>query len=266
MKKIVLFAAALSLSVFLAGADRLTGRMFAGRSEVIATQGMVAASQPLAAQIGIDILKKGGTAVDAAIAVNAALGLMEPTGAGIGGDLFAIVWDSKISKFYGLNGSGPAPRAISLDYFQKNDIRRVPGLGPLPWTVPGCVEGWFAAARKVRQAGDERCSRSGHRLCRKRFPAIRTDRHVLAAVGAPTHRLTRIFRNSMRPEAGHRQRATCSRIRELAATYRLLARAGRDAFYRGEIARRIVAYSTESGRLLLPGRLRRLPAPNGWSR
>ncbi len=96
-------------------ADRITGKHFVTRSEVISTEGMVAASHPLAAQIGIDILKKGGSAVDAAIAVNAALGLMEPTGSGIGGDLFAIVWDSKTGKLHGLNASGYSPAALNLD-------------------------------------------------------------------------------------------------------------------------------------------------------
>ena len=112
MKKLLLLAIGLMFAQ-LVGGDRLTGRMFATRSEVIARQGMVAASQPLAAQVGIDILKKGGSAVDAAIAVNAALGLMEPSGAGIGGDLFAIVWDSKAGKLFGLNASGPAPAAVA---------------------------------------------------------------------------------------------------------------------------------------------------------
>ena len=129
-------------------ADRITGKMFATRSEVISSGGMVATSQPLAAQIGIDILKKGGTAVDAAIAVNAALGLMEPTGSGIGGDLFAIVWDNSTKTIHGLNASGTAPRSLTLDYFKKNGYERIPHNGPLPWTVPGCVDGWFALHEK----------------------------------------------------------------------------------------------------------------------
>ena len=94
--------------------DRLTGKNFATRVEVIAKNGMVATSQPLATQIGLDILKKGGSAIDAAIAANAALGLMEPTGCGIGGDLFAIVWDAKTQKLYGLNASGRSPKCEGL--------------------------------------------------------------------------------------------------------------------------------------------------------
>ncbi len=91
--------------------DRLTGSNFVTRSEVIAQNGMIATSHPLATQIGLDILKSGGTAVDAAIAANAALGLMEPTGSGIGGDLFAIVWDAKTEQLYGLNASGRSPES-----------------------------------------------------------------------------------------------------------------------------------------------------------
>ena len=109
--------------LILGSADRITGKMFVTRSEVIGTHGMVATSHPLAAQIGIDILKKGGTAVDAAIAVDAAMGLMEPTGSGIGGDLFAIVWDNKTKKLYGLNSSGTSPRALNLEYFKGKGMK-----------------------------------------------------------------------------------------------------------------------------------------------
>ena len=124
------------------GYDRITGEQFASRSEVIGQHGMIATSHPLATQIGLDILKKGGTAIDAAISANIALGLMEPTGNGIGGDLFAIVWDAKDKKLYGLNASGPAPKSISLDYFKEQNLKKIPSYGPLPVTVPGAVDGW----------------------------------------------------------------------------------------------------------------------------
>jgi gamma-glutamyltranspeptidase/glutathione hydrolase len=99
---------------------------------------------PLATQIGLDVLKKGGTAVDAAIAANAALGLMEPVSNGVGGDLFAIVWDAKTKKLYGYNGSGRSPKSLSLQYFVDHDIKEIPPHGPLPVNVPGAVDGWFA--------------------------------------------------------------------------------------------------------------------------
>ena len=102
------------------GYDRVAGRAHASRSEVIAPHAMAATSQPLATQVALDILKAGGSAVDAAIAANATLGLMEPTGNGIGGDLFAIVWDAEKKELIGLNASGRAPKAMTLEYFQEN--------------------------------------------------------------------------------------------------------------------------------------------------
>ncbi len=102
--------------------DRVSGKDFASRSEVIAKNGMVATSHPLATQIGLDILKKGGNAIDAAIGANIALGLMEPTGNGIGGDLFVIIWDEESKKLYGLNASGPSPKDITIDYFEENNL------------------------------------------------------------------------------------------------------------------------------------------------
>lgn len=130
------------------GYDRITGEPFASRSEVIGQNGMVATSHPLATQIGLDILKKGGTAIDAAIAANIALGLMEPTGNGIGGDLFAIVWDAQSKQLYGLNASGPAPKNISIDYFKSKNLDKIPSYGPLPVTVPGAVDGWVKLHEK----------------------------------------------------------------------------------------------------------------------
>src|SRR5689334_23883082 len=125
-------------------ADRITGKPFATRSEVYAQHGMVATSHPLATQVGLDILRKGGTAVDAAIAANATLGLMEPVSNGIGGDLFAIVWDAKTKKLYGYNGSGRSPKALTLQYFIDHGLKEIPALGPLPVNVPGTVDAWFA--------------------------------------------------------------------------------------------------------------------------
>jgi gamma-glutamyltranspeptidase/glutathione hydrolase len=134
-------------STLFAQVDRITGRSFATRSEVFAQNGMVCTSQPLATQIGLDVLKAGGTAVDAAIAANAALGLMEPTGCGIGGDLFAIVYDAKTKKLHGLNASGRSPRGLSLEQLQaelkKLDVKTIPQRGLLPISVPGAVDGWF---------------------------------------------------------------------------------------------------------------------------
>jgi gamma-glutamyltranspeptidase/glutathione hydrolase len=112
--------------------DRITGREFATRSEVIAPHAMACTSQPLVTQIAL-----------AAIAADAALGLMEPTGSGMGGDLFAIVWDAKTKKLYGLNASGRSPKSLTLEYLKSKGLTHMPKYGPLPVTVPGCVDGWF---------------------------------------------------------------------------------------------------------------------------
>ena len=114
--------------------DRITGKSFATRSEVIAVNGMAATSQPLATQVAIDILKQGGNAIDAAIAANATLGLMEPTGCGIGGDLFAIVWDAKSQKLYGLNASGRSPQSLTREYFKSKGMSKIPRI----WTF-ACI-------------------------------------------------------------------------------------------------------------------------------
>ena len=146
--------AALLLALPLAApaADRITGKPFATRSEVYAPHAMAATSHPLATQIALDVMKQGGTAMDAAIAANAALGLMEPTGNGIGGDLFAIVWDPKTKKLHGYNGSGRSPKALTLEEFERRGLTDIPAHGPLPVTVPGmtiaraCSSGLMAVA------------------------------------------------------------------------------------------------------------------------
>ncbi|WP_199823468.1 gamma-glutamyltransferase, partial [Xanthomonas citri] len=139
---VLLVSALALLAPPLGAADRVTGQPFATRSEVIAPHAMAATSQPLATQIALDVMKDGGSAVDAAIAANAALGLMEPTGNGVGGDLFAIVWDPKTHKLYGYNGSGRSPKSLTLAEFQRRGLKDIPPTGPLPVSVPGAVDGW----------------------------------------------------------------------------------------------------------------------------
>src|SRR5438094_5900799 len=132
-----------------ADAERHTPAPFkTGRSVVMAPNGMVATSHPLAAQVGLDVLRNGGNAVDAAIATSAAMGLMEPTSCGIGGDLYAIVWDAKTQKLHGLNASGRAPGRATLQYFRDKGLKDIPTSGPLSWSVPGCVDGWDELRRK----------------------------------------------------------------------------------------------------------------------
>ncbi|MEJ2628056.1 MAG: gamma-glutamyltransferase, partial [bacterium] len=143
MKIFRIFVFNLFLVTLVFASDRINGKTFATRSRVMAQQGMAATSQPLATQVALDILKQGGNAIDAAIAANAMLGLVEPTGNGIGGDLFALVWHAKTRKLYGLNSSGRSPYSLTLGYFKENGYSRIPAHGPLPVTVPGCVAGWF---------------------------------------------------------------------------------------------------------------------------
>src|SRR6476620_10062029 len=133
----------------LSGADlRWSDTIKAGRSVVRAQHGMVATSQPLASQVGLEVLKRGGNAVDAAIAMAAVLNVTEPMMTGVGGDMFAIVYWAKTKELKGLNASGRAPRALSLDYFAKNNIKRMPEFGMTSITVPGAFDGWVTLRDK----------------------------------------------------------------------------------------------------------------------
>ncbi|MCK4944064.1 MAG: gamma-glutamyltransferase [Candidatus Aminicenantes bacterium] len=243
------FFICLSVFVFfniIRAADRITGKMFVTRSEVISTRGMVATSQPLAAQIGIDILKKGGTAVDAAIAVNAALGLMEPTGSGIGGDLFAIVWDNSEKKIYGLNASGTSPQSLSLDFFKEKGYQRIPHDGPLPWTVPGCVDGWFALHEKFGKLPMKVVLAPAISYARSGFPLS----ELIAYYWQRSVERFKDYENFQKlyvPDGKLLQKGDIFKNPELADTYSLIAEKGRDAFYKGRIAKTIVDYSRKSG-------------------
>ena len=124
------------------------GRSFATRSEIVAQHGIAATSQPLATQVALDVLKAGGNAIDAAIAANAMQGLTEPASCGVGGDLFAIVWDAKTKKLHGLNASGRSPKSLKLEHFKKLKLKQIPTHGPLPISVPGCVDGWIELHKK----------------------------------------------------------------------------------------------------------------------
>ncbi|MEO0341627.1 MAG: gamma-glutamyltransferase, partial [Bacteroidota bacterium] len=148
MKNIIFTFFLVSITFYSHAQDRITGSTYATRSEVIAQNGMAATSQPLATQVALDILKKGGSAIDAAIAANATLGLVEPTGCGVGGDLFAIVWDAETKQLYGLNASGRSPKSLTLDYFKENGMKKIPSHGPIPVSVPGAVDGWFELHQK----------------------------------------------------------------------------------------------------------------------
>ncbi|NCF24118.1 MAG: gamma-glutamyltransferase [Gammaproteobacteria bacterium] len=233
----------------IAGYDRVTGLPHASRSEVIAPHGMAATSQPLATQIALDILKAGGTAVDAAIAANAALGLMEPTGCGIGGDLFAIVWDAENRELTGLNASGRAPAAMTIEYFRDNGMESIPPLGPLPVSVPGAVDGWYELHGRYGRLPMTEILAPAIEYARNGFPVSeviayymgRNKRHVEAYPG---------FAETYMPDGDTPKKGEIFRNPRLAKTYEMIAEGGRDVFYEGEIARTIDAFMAEQGGLL----------------
>ena len=240
------FLFVIGFSHFSNSQDRITGKMFATRSEVLATQGMVATSQPLAVQVGIDILKKGGTAIDAAIAVNATLGLMEPTGAGIGGDLFAIVWDNKEKKLYGLNASGPAPKKISLEYFHKNNIKSIPLRGPLSWSIPGCVDGWFELHTKFGNLPMKTILEPAIKYAREGFPLSEVIAYYWES-GVRRFKQYPNFQNLFAPGGKILKKWDIFKNPDLAQTLSIIAEKGRDVFYKGEIAKAMMAYSQRVG-------------------
>lgn len=224
------------------------------RSPVYATNGMAATAHPLASQIAIDVLKTGGSAVDAAIAANAALGLMEPTGNGIGGDLFAIVWDPKTQQLHGLNASGRSPQSRSLAQLKERlaGADSIPPLGHLPVTVPGTVDGWFELHSKFGVLPMQDILAPAIRYANEGFPVSPVIAYYFQrAEAAFTRRLEMIdeFDNAKRtyfnpkaPEAGE-----IFRNPDLAETYTTIAKQGRNAFYKGSIATAIAAYMRRIG-------------------
>jgi len=231
------------------GYDRIAGRALASRSEVIAPHGMAATSQPLATQIALDILKAGGSAVDAAIAANAALGLMEPTGNGIGGDLFAIVWDADKKELVGLNASGRAPKAMTLEYFQKNGIDTIPPFGPLPVSVPGAVDGWFELHGRYGRLEMKELLAPTIAYATDGCPVSEVIAHYLQSNKARISHYPG-FAETYMPDGDVPKKGEMFRNPRLAATLSLIADKGRDEFYKGSIARRIDAYMAEQGGLL----------------
>ena len=253
MKKTVFALIFATIIPTISAQDRITGELFATRSEVLAKNGMVATSHPLATQIGLDILKSGGNAIDAAIAANAALGLMEPTGCGIGGDLFAIVWDSKSQKLYGLNASGRSPSALSLEYFKEKKMKKIPSHGPLPVSVPGAVDGWFELHSKFGSKPMAEILAPAISYAENGFPlteliAWYLNRTVpfFQSKGFPNIKETYIDQNGGKlPKEGEIYKNPY-----LANTYRLIAKNGRDAFYKGKIAKTIDRFFKEQGGFL----------------
>ena len=229
--------------------DRVTGEPFSTRSEVIAENGMVATSHPLATQVGIDILKKGGNAIDAAIAANAAIGLMEPTGNGIGGDLFAIIWMENDKKLYGLNASGRSPKNLKLDYFKKNNFTKIPAYGPLPVSVPGCVDGWFEMHEKFGVLKMEEILEPAILYAENGFPVSELVSYYLEISARnfskyPNFNETYLI-NGLSPTKGQ-----IFKNPDLANTLRIISKEGRSGFYEGKVAKIISEFIIEQGGFL----------------
>jgi gamma-glutamyltranspeptidase/glutathione hydrolase len=227
-------------------ADAQPARGAATRSVVRAPHGMVAAAQPLAVQAGVDVLKRGGTAVDAAIAVNACLGLMEPTANGLGGDLFAIVWDPKAKQVVGLNASGRAPLALTIEKVKPAENGTIPLYDPQSWTVPGCADGWFTLHSRYGKLPMQDVLAAAIRYAEEGFPlspviASDWERSLVRFAKMPG------FAEVFMPGGAAPKEGQIFRNPALAKTLRALARGGRDAYYKGEIARAIVRYSGQHG-------------------
>jgi gamma-glutamyltranspeptidase/glutathione hydrolase len=248
MKKLS-FVLLAGLTLQVAAQDRITGKPFATRSEVIAQNGMAATSHPLATQVAIDILKKGGSAVDAAIAANACLGLMEPVSNGIGGDLFAIVWDADDKKLHGLNASGRSPRSLTLDHFLENGYESIPYYGPLSVSVPGCVDGWFELHDKFGKMPMKDILKPTIDYARNGFPMAELIAYYLKR-SAPRYVKYPGFKEVFMPNGRTPSKGEVFRNPMLANTLQMIADGGRDAFYKGDIARTIAAYMNEQGGFL----------------
>jgi gamma-glutamyltranspeptidase/glutathione hydrolase len=249
MKKILTLFIVIQFCFSLQAQDRITGKPFATRSEVIAQNGMAATSHPLATQVALDILKQGGNAIDAAIAANATLGLVEPTGNGMGGDLFAIIWDVKTKKLYGLNSSGYSPKDLTLDYFEKNNLKNIPAYGPLPVTVPGCVDGWFEMHKKFGKLSMKKNLQPAIDYARNGFPMAELIAYYMER---SAHFLKKYpnFKEVWMPNGRTPKKGEVFKNPYLANTLEKIADKGRDAFYKGDIAKTIVNFIKEQGGFL----------------
>jgi gamma-glutamyltranspeptidase / glutathione hydrolase len=230
MKKILVFAFVLCSFQTIAQ-DRLFGKTWQTRAEVMAQNGMVCTSHPLSTQAALEVLKNGGNAIDAAIAANAVEGVVEPHVNGIGGDIYAIVWDAKTKKLYGLNGSGRSPYSLSIDEFKKRGLKHIPALGPLPISVPGCVDGWFELHKKFGKTPMDKILSHAIGYARNGFPVHDELSNGLARVEATYGKFPNIkelyYPNGKAPLKGEIHRNP-----DLANTLEKIAKGGRDAFYK----------------------------------
>ncbi len=232
--------------------DRVIGAPWATRSPILAVNGMAATSHPLATQVAIDILQSGGTAMDAAIAANAAIGLMEPTGNGIGGDLFAIVWDPKTNKLHGLNGSGRAAKGQTLEQLKEKigNVTHIPNWGASPVTVPGTIDAWFELHNKFGKLTMAQNLAPAIRYAKEGFPVTEVIAYYMEIYQKRYEKLHKageieeianyqatFLINGKAPKEGE-----LFTNPDLADTLEKVAKGGKDAFYKGDIAKTIDRY------------------------
>ncbi len=228
--------------------NRLRGRN-GDRSTVVCRQGVAATSQPVAATIGVDILKAGGNAIDAAVAMSAMMAVVEPMSCGPGGDLFAIAWIEKEKKLYGLNASGRSPFAWNRDEAKKRGFdKELPVHGPLTWSVPGCVSGWDALQGRLGNLTFKETLAPAAEYAHDGYAVT----EIISGYFSSADRAFKEFPNAAKTYLADGKPPQYGQVitnPDIAHFYRILMRDGVDAFYKGEIAERIVAYSNERGGL-----------------
>ena len=243
---VFLFFSLLMIFSGSAAQDRMSGKTFATRSAVMAQHGMACTSQPLATEAAIDVLRKGGSAVDAAIAANAVLGVVEPAMNGIGGDLFAIVYDAKTKKLYGLNASGRSPYGLTLEEFKKRGLQSIPTEGPLCISVPGCVDGWFELHNKFGKLPMRQLLEYAIQYARDGFPVADETADVWKI---NLQKLSKYPGTAAvyLPDGKPISRGAIFKNPALANTLEKIAVRGRDFFYKGEIAMSIDSFMKKNG-------------------
>ncbi len=229
--------------------DRVAGRPFATRSVVFGRRGMAATSQPLATEAALDTLKAGGSAVDAAVAANAVLALTEPTGCGLGGDLFAIVWDAESKELHGLNASGRSPASLTLEHFKEEGIDKIPSHGPLPVSVPGCVDGWFELHGRFGKLPIADVLAPAIHHATEGYPVTQTIAHYW---GISVPRLSKYpgFTEQFTIKGRAPREGQLFANPNLARTLTRIAKGGREVFYEGAIAEELGAWMAEHGGFL----------------
>ena len=229
--------------------DRPYGKLWATRSQVIAQNGMAATSHPLSTQVALDVLKAGGNAIDAAIAANAMEGVVEPHVNGIGGDLFAIVWDAKTKKLYGLNGSGRSPKSLTLAEFKKRGLKYIPSTGPLPVSVPGCVDAWFELHKKFGSMPMSKVLEKAVSYARNGFPVHGEFASALTKVQANYGKYPNVDKHYY-PNGKVAGEGDIFKNPNLGNTLERLGKEGRDVFYKGDMAKTMDAFMKKNGGFL----------------